>query len=76
MTHEEVCQMRVSGKQIALSVSAAAFLCVARPVQAQVLVQAIGGITKTAETKPIDLCLQSTIENCHLGVRVLTKPPG
>jgi hypothetical protein len=31
----------------------AALICVARPVQAQVLVQAIGGMTKTAETKPV-----------------------
>jgi hypothetical protein len=31
----------------------AALICVARPVHAQVLVQAIGGMTKTAETKPV-----------------------
>ena len=38
---------------MAICAGVAALMSVVRPVQAQVLVQAIGGMTKTAETKPV-----------------------
>ena len=40
-------------KRMAIWAAGLALLSVARPVQAQMLVQAIGGMTKTAETKPV-----------------------
>jgi len=42
-----------SWKQMVILAAVVALLGVARPVQAQMLVQAIGGMTKTAETKPV-----------------------